>query len=397
MSEIIPQTIEGLSPAEAAAEIRRLRAELERWNEEKRTLIETANKTARIVAYGSAADALRMASGAIAKLGDPDANGREGGRAVIEIDTSASAVERLAETLLFRGHHDQEKITHLLRRLYAERITAAKTLRALAAERDRLRAELNAAVRERDGLRHCGRQVIAERDRLREELNAAVRERDGLRHCGRQVIAERDRLREELNAAVRERDGLRHCGRQVIAERDRLREELKEARAARQAADHDLVDRYRNTKTGRWTFPDDVAAIVVALDEARAETGALIERAGSAVRRLDTGWYDGVSGDFHRHSPDQMRMYAVQAIRALTPADATAALAEVRRAAKAEGMREVLLRVTAKIEDLAGRRDTPPATDTTINRGRWEGEQAAYGHVLAILAHAAEIEKGATS
>ncbi len=75
MSGIIPQTIEGLSPAEAAAEIRRLRAELDGWQEEKRTLIETANKTARIVAYGSAADALRMASGAIARLGDPDANG----------------------------------------------------------------------------------------------------------------------------------------------------------------------------------------------------------------------------------------------------------------------------------------------------------------------------------
>ncbi|WYK04429.1 hypothetical protein DWF04_015585 [Cereibacter sphaeroides f. sp. denitrificans] len=56
-----------------------------------------------------------------------------------EIDTSTEAIERLAETLLFRGHHHQEKINHLLRRLHVERITAAKTLRALAAERDRLR------------------------------------------------------------------------------------------------------------------------------------------------------------------------------------------------------------------------------------------------------------------
>lgn len=61
-----------------------------------------------------------------------------------EIDTSADAVERLAETLLFRGHHHQEKINHLLRRLHAERITASKTLRALAAERDRLREERDA-------------------------------------------------------------------------------------------------------------------------------------------------------------------------------------------------------------------------------------------------------------
>ncbi len=56
-----------------------------------------------------------------------------------EIDMSTEAIERLAETLLFRGHHHQEKINHLLRRLHVERITASKTLRALAAERDRLR------------------------------------------------------------------------------------------------------------------------------------------------------------------------------------------------------------------------------------------------------------------
>ncbi len=115
---------------------------------------------------------------------------------MIEIDTSASAVERLAETLLFRGHHDQEKITHLLRRLYAERITAAKTLRALAAERDRLRAELNAAVRERDGLRHCGRQVIAERDRLREELKEARAARQAAALAGVRRAAKAEGMRE---------------------------------------------------------------------------------------------------------------------------------------------------------------------------------------------------------
>lgn len=53
-----------------------------------------------------------------------------------------------------------------------------------------------------------------------------------------------------------------------------LRERAEAAEAERKAADFRLVDRYRNPKTGIFNFPDDVAAIVRALDAARRAEAA---------------------------------------------------------------------------------------------------------------------------
>lgn len=66
-----------------------------------------------------------------------------------------------------------------------------------------------------------------------------------------------------------------------------LRERAEAAEAERKAADFRLVDRYRNPKTGIFNFPDDVAAIVRALDEARrAEAAAWNDAIEAAAERL---------------------------------------------------------------------------------------------------------------
>ncbi|AZB63882.1 hypothetical protein EBL87_09085 [Cereibacter sphaeroides] len=111
--------------------------------------------------------------------------------------------------------------------------------------------------------------------------------------------------------------------RALAAERDALRAEVTKLEGER----IDLISDMERAQAALSELATAREQAEAALTEARAATGALIEKAESGVRRLDTGWYDGVSGDFHRHSPEQMRMYAVQAIRALTPADATAAQA----------------------------------------------------------------------
>ena len=49
-----------------------------------------------------------------------------------------------------------------------------------------------------------------------------------------------------------------------------LRERLEAAEAERDAADNALVDRYRDPKSGLFSFPSDVAAIVRRLDAAEA-------------------------------------------------------------------------------------------------------------------------------
>ncbi|WYK05432.1 hypothetical protein DWF04_005870 [Cereibacter sphaeroides f. sp. denitrificans] len=233
-----------------------------------------------------------------------------------EIDMSTEAIERLAETLLFRGHHHQEKINHLLRRLHVERITASKTLRALAAERD-------AAVRERDGLRHCGRQVIAERDALRAEVTKLEGERIDL-------IAERDEWRGLVASANHERDAA-----------------LSDAKEAEQ-------------------IPSLVAIIERAHEAtatARAETGALIERAAADFEQ-DSNLSRSIccNGDMCGCRGASNGEYAAHQLRALTPADATAALAEVRRAeraaGKAEGMRRAIFEFCGDTEPTGSLQET---------------------------------------
>jgi hypothetical protein len=56
----------------------------------------------------------------------------------------------------------------------------------------------------------------------------------------------------------------------IVAERD-------EARKAREAADQALVDKYRDPKTGVFSFPTDVAKIVVRLDAAEASLAQMRE------------------------------------------------------------------------------------------------------------------------
>lgn len=148
-----------------------------------------------------------------------------------------------------------------------------------------------------------------------ESVAAITEERDAL-------AAERDRLREQRDEARK------------IADHDKalwLKAEaaLAEAWAARQAADHALVDRYRNPKTGCFVFPDDVAAIITALDKARAETGAVIEE---IARRADKA-ADGYSEHGNHHAALALHLDAA-GVRSLTPADATAALADRDKATR---------------------------------------------------------------
>ena len=71
-----------------------------------------------------------------------------------------------------------------------------------------------------------------------------------------------------------------------------LRERLEAAEAERDAADNALVDRYRDPKSGLFSFPSDVAAIVrrldaaeAALTEARAREAAAWEAGRDAAAR----------------------------------------------------------------------------------------------------------------
>jgi hypothetical protein len=65
--------------------------------------------------------------------------------------------------------------------------------------------------------------------------------------------------------------------RELLADRARLVAERDEARKAREAADQALVDKYRDPKTGVFSFPTDVANIVVRLDAAEASLAQMRE------------------------------------------------------------------------------------------------------------------------
>ncbi len=291
-----------------------------------------------------------------------------------EIDTSADAIERLAETLLFRGHHHQEKINHLLRRLHVERITAAKTLRALAAERADLRAtalaiqaERDSAAKARDEALAKHAEVFAERDRLltgfgefREragEISAALLEL-------RETKAECDRLREENRRLREEVRTLTTCGIVEVSVRN-----------------PSVLDYMRH-----WEGRAEAAE--AALTEARAETGALIERdparilkdAIFAILKIGTApvTYGGVLVEPSRWARIRFDTYGE---------DEHAALAEVRRAAKAEGMKEAA--------DVCIGETLIVAPESVGQRAALTSYRAQFRS--AILALAAEIEKGATS
>jgi hypothetical protein len=40
------------------------------------------------------------------------------------------------------------------------------------------------------------------------------------------------------------------------------------------------------------------------------------EACADAVRRLEDGWYDVISAEYHPHSAAQMKMHSIRAIRA---------------------------------------------------------------------------------
>ena len=75
----------------------------------------------------------------------------------------------------------------------------------------------------------------------------------------------------------------------ALAEKDKRIAELERER---DAADHKLVDRYRNPKTGTFSFPGDVAAIVRRLVVERAEAArlrALLAEAREVMKPFATG------------------------------------------------------------------------------------------------------------
>ena len=102
-------------------------------------------------------------------------------------------------------------------------------------------------------------------------------------------------------------------------------------------ADNALVDKYRDPKTGIFKFPDDVAAIIRRLererDEALAAQGALIERAAMEVQMIECYECSHHGPDFRSGFHDHTMSGA---LRAITPADATAALEAVRREERAK-------------------------------------------------------------
>lgn len=69
--------------------------------------------------------------------------------------------------------------------------------------------------------------------------------------------------------------------------RDELAAEVERLKADRLAADHSLVDRYRKPGSGIFSFPEDVAAIVRALDKAEAERDRLAEQYTTACKIID--------------------------------------------------------------------------------------------------------------
>jgi len=77
-----------------------------------------------------------------------------------------------------------------------------------------------------------------------------------------------------------------------------------------------------------------------ALTQSQAEVAAAYERAADSVRRLEDGWHDGVSAEYHQHSSAQMKLYAIREIRALATPDQTSALDTIRAEAREQGMRE---------------------------------------------------------
>ena len=78
--------------------------------------------------------------------------------------------------------------------------------------------------------------------------------------------------------------------RKLAAENQALRERAEAAEAESKAADFRLVDRYRNPKTGIFNFPDDVAAIVRALDAARRAEAAAWDDAARICDELAIGY-----------------------------------------------------------------------------------------------------------
>lgn len=111
------------------------------------------------------------------------------------------------------------------------------------------------------------------------------------------------------------------------------------------------------------------------LATARAETAALIQRAASLCKDMASQTADAVFCGIPEHARIREGMEAAYSkaailIRALTPADAAAALDEIRRQERAQGMREAAGAI----------------------REMWASTSAE--HESAILARAAEIEKG---
>ena len=140
-----------------------------------------------------------------------------------------------------------------------------------------------------------------------------------------------------------------------------------------------------------------LAEVECALATARAETGALIERAAALCEAMASQVADAVFCGL----PEQARIRegmeatytkAAILIRALSP-DATAALTSARRAAKAEGMREA-----AKVPGFyfgIGPDGEPDGTYCSVKPHN-DPQAELYVRASRILARADQIEKGAT-
>lgn len=131
-----------------------------------------------------------------------------------------------------------------------------------------------------------------------------------------------------------------------------------------------------------------------------AEVAAAYERAADSVRRLEDGWYDGVSAEYHQHSSAQMKLYAIREIRALATPEQTAALDAVRAEAWEQGMREAAGIAAKALERAEGHELASGWTISTMRLnglGLSAGDWASECTLEAIEVIALEAEKGCTS
>jgi hypothetical protein len=110
------------------------------------------------------------------------------------------------------------------------------------------------------------------------------------------------------------------------------------ADALREAADlvHRIAEGYHSGGDGAigcalFLTEGNIRSMIAVQPTPDAPDVAALEAAADAVRRLEDGWYDGISGDYHSYSASVMRMHCVKAIRALASDRAALASIEARK------------------------------------------------------------------